>query len=267
MKTIAAQPEEGKLATVGTSAIVTAADNVPEYLRKHLGNQAGLEQVDREDTLIPRLCVAGSTTPQLDKSNESFIKGLQVGEMFNSLTGENYGETVTVIPLFFFKTFIKFKKTADGSLGGIETIYESRDQVPDAELLWIGDSKPVTTKFLNVMSLIVREGVKPEPISVSFKSTGLKFAKKWVSMMKGLNLPCYVRTYSLDVVDGQKGQLKWKNIRSMPGSFVPEGFVAQAERYFTSLQDAGVKVDTTGVTMDDEPLDREPGSDDDAPRY
>jgi hypothetical protein len=252
------------LVTRGPVTLATDA-GVPEYLKELIGNQAGLEDVDQSDLIIPRLAVAQGTTPELKKSSENYIKDLKVGDLFNSLTGEVYGESVTVLPLFFYRNYIKFRKNADGSPAGVERIYKDRSEVPDHELEFQGDAKPVTTAFRNIMAMLIQEGRKPEPICVSFKP-GSKLGKKWVSIMKGLNLPCYVRTYTLTVMELSNAKGTWNEPKATEGEWVPKALVAQAKSYFESLQEAGVKVDTTGMSMDDVE-DREPGSDDDAPRY
>src|SRR5579872_5747143 len=149
-----------ELATIkvnGKSLSLTTKSDVPDYLQELVGNQAGLDNVEQDDLLVPRLVTTQGQTKELSKKSENHIKDLKVGDFFNSVSSENYGTSITVIPLFFFRNYIKFKKNPDGSPAGVETIYADRSQVPDHELLFQADEKPVTTAFRNIMCLLVRD--------------------------------------------------------------------------------------------------------------
>lgn len=247
--TIEATPEtETKndvLAIFGTSAPALASD-VPEYLREQVGNTEGSENVGQDDQLIPRLAIAQmGQSPQTKKASELYIPGLQDGQFFNTLTNEIYGEEVVVVPILFFKNFIEFKSMDDG--GGVIAMYNNAGEVPPAKLAFQGGNKPAVTEFKNRLCLLLREGYKPELIVVSFKSSGLKAAKKWNSLIKGTNLPAYARTYTLKTVPKQKGQQSWHVADVFPGQFVPQAFFNQAKEYFDNLSEGGYKVDVTGL--------------------
>jgi hypothetical protein len=232
--------------------------NIPDHLKAFVGQRLGSENVEQDDLLIPRLCVAQSLSPQLKKSNEAYIPGLQLGDIFNSVTGEVYGnDEVTVIPLFFFKNYITFKKG-----GGVEAMYAHANDVPRGELNFStvnGESvPPKTTEFKNRMCLIVRPNERPSPIVVSFKSSGIKAAKKWNSLINSTNLPAFARTYKLVVAEKQDGQNSWYVFNVLPDIFVPADFFNQAKEYFDQLSAGGYKVDTSGLDTEE----REAGSDD-----
>lgn len=220
---------------------------LPEYLREHRGDKSGMEGVGQDDILIPRLCIAQEgNSPQLKKTSEFYIPGLEAGQFFNSVTGEIYGESVNVVPLFFFKNFIEFVPMDQG--GGVVKMYEKASQVPVADLAWVDNNKPKVTEFKNRMTLIIREDCPPTPIVVSFKSSGIKTAKKWNQLIDMTNLPAFAKVYELTVKPRQKGQLSWFGMDVKPLEFVPQAFFDNAKKYFDSLQAAGVKVDTTGIT-------------------
>jgi len=236
----------------------TALATLPEHLRDQVGNRAGKENVGREDMLIPRLCISQSQSPQLNKKMEEYIPDLKVGEFFNSVTGEVYGPKVTVVPLHFFKQYIEFNpRPAGGGLGGIKKMYPLGSTPPLADLQFTEDDKgnslqPKATEFKNRMSLLLKDG-KVEPIVVSFKSTGLKTAKKWNFLIAEKNLPAYAYTYNLEVVDQAKGQLSWKGAEITRGEFVPAALFQAAEEFFQSLQGEGVQIDTTGLETEAAP--------------
>lgn len=233
-------------AIVKSSPGVLAVQELPDFLKDRLGDRAGMENVTREDTLIPRLCIAQALSPQMKKSNEAFIKDLEVGDLFNSVTGEIYGKSVNVVPLFFWTSFIDFKPIEDG--GGINAMYDNVEEVPQGALSW-GENgeKPQVTKFANFMILLVRLDSKPMPTCISFKATGLKVAKRWNGMARDLNLPMYSRVYELETITASKGANEWESLRITPRTFVPQEFFNQAEAAFKQLKAVGVQVDTQGL--------------------
>ena len=243
------------LTIFGSSTIKQFDPNIPEYLRDQVGNQAGSEDVGRDDVLIPRLALAqDGMSPQLKKAHESYIPGLQAGDLFNSVTGEIYGAKVQVVPLVFFKNFIEFVPISAG--GGVKQMYNSMEEVPPEKLQFTRNEKnesvsPDVTEFKNRLSLLLHaDGRQPELIVVSFKASGLKAAKKWNSLIKATNLPAFARSYILSVVNKVKGQQTWFGLDVMPDVFVPAYFFAQAKAHFDNLGRGGYKVDTTGLESD-----------------
>src|SRR5271155_4629731 len=93
-----------ELATINKGSLAT----IPEHLRADVGNRDGKDNVGQGDLLIPRLSLAQSMTPELKRTNENYNPDLEEGQFFNSVTGEIYGDSVTVIPLHFFKQYIQF---------------------------------------------------------------------------------------------------------------------------------------------------------------
>src|SRR5882757_10611767 len=84
----------------------------------------GMEEATLRDMIIPRLGLCQTNSQARDKQNAKFIKGLEEGQFYNSLTGKNYGEAIQIIPLFLYKSRIMFKDMEEG--GGIIC------QAPDA---------------------------------------------------------------------------------------------------------------------------------------
>ena len=228
-----------------------ALANLPEHLKDQVGNKAGKEGVGRDDILIPRLCLAQALTPQLSKRSDSYIEDLEVGQFFNSVTGEVYGDEVTIVPLHFFKQYIEFApRQQSGGLGGIARMYSPGEVPPVADLAFINGNPPKVTEFKNRMAILIRED-KVEPIVVSFKSTGLKAARKWNFLIAEKNLPAYAYAYNYTVTEQAKGQQSWYGVDIVRGDFTPAALFQAAEQYFLMLQGAGVQVDVSGLDQDD----------------
>lgn len=217
---------------------------IPAHLKGLVGSREGKENVGQEDLLIPRLVVCQALSPQLKKNNEAYIPGLQAGQIFNSVTGEIYGDTVRIIPLFFFHQYFHFKPIEEG--GGIIAVYKTAEDVPAGGLEWKDGNAPQVTEFKSRMALVQSENGL-QPIVLSFKSTGMKFAKKLNSFIAMFNLPSYSRWYRLDSVTQTKGQQEWFGMNPALGEFVEEALLGRIQQYFQELQGAGIRVDTSGL--------------------
>lgn len=219
---------------------------IPQHLQKFAGSRDGKEGVSQEDLLIPRLAIAqAGMSPQLKKSNEAYMPDLEAGQLFNTVTGQIYGDQVAVLPLFFFKQYFHMKPISEG--GGIIAQYAKKEDVPPALLEWKDGNPPICTEYKCRMCLVAGEDGRLQPIVLSFKSTGMKTAKQWNSLISMLDLPSYARFYNFTVVTKRKGEQEWFGINPAIGKFTDEALFSKAQQYFRDLQDAGYKVDTTGL--------------------
>jgi hypothetical protein len=184
-------------------------------------------------------------SPQLKKNNEAHIPGLEVGDFFNTATGEIYGREVTVIPVKYFKQFIEFTPIDQG--GGIVAQYADVSEVPVEDLKFgPNGEKPKCTEFKNRLCLIVREG-KTEPIVVSTKSSGLKTMKLWNNKIMQAGVAPIKQLWKLESVSRSNGQQEWEGFRPVAAGFTPEALYPKAKDFLVSLQDKVIAVDTTGL--------------------
>jgi hypothetical protein len=150
---------------------------------------SGLQNVNETDQLVPRLQIAAGTSKQIMKGDEKHIPGLQVGEIFNTVTKEVYGDSVAVIPVWFSKNRILFDKdwkiecsSPDGVKGG--KINPTCDGCEYSQ--WGSGANDVgfaCTEFRNFAVLVVSEDGSSSLASVSFKGTSSGTAKTWINMI------------------------------------------------------------------------------------
>ena len=170
------------------------------------GRAAGLEEADmKEDILMPRVAV-------LQGLSELVTEGKGVmGDLADSLSGENFGKEITFIPLFLFKTRVAFK-TGEGlvmmSRNGMtitqasdeykDRIGQPCDDVPEAQ--WNGTEPPLLSKVFNFPSVIVgKEGEMP--ICITFLRTGMKAGKILTSLIARSAEDTFARKYKLSTRD------------------------------------------------------------------
>lgn len=248
---------EGEIITPNKSALATQ-EELPEYLRSQVGHQAGMEDVAAGDLLIPRLGLCQALSPQKRKSHASYIDGLLEGQLFNTVTQEIYGDSLTVVALYFFKNRIKYFDIADG--GGIDCIsangVDGGRISPDGCSIckystWgngekddeHGNDAPECTLYHNFMSFVPSEN---SPLAISYKSTGLKLSKELLSKVRITRLPMYAKYWNISVVTKSADNNEWFEKKILPAGFVPSDLFAECEKQFAMLKAASIKVDTTG---------------------
>jgi hypothetical protein len=239
-----------KLATLNQGGALTV---VPDHLKQFQGVEDAEANVGRNDILIPRLAVAqAGMSPQLKKNHELFIPDLEEGQLFNTVINEIYGDTATVIPLFFTKNYIEFE---GGGVLKVKNMYQDISQVPKGGLDWSFEDgqrvPPAVTEFKNRMCLILSGSGSWQPIVVSFKKGENKFSDQWNSQIKFARLadklPCFAHTYTITSKIKTDGNKSWYVKVVSPLGFTPENIFAQANEYFNQLSQGGYTVDTTGV--------------------
>lgn len=246
---------------------LAGAMEVPEWLRGEVGNQAGMENVESSDILIPRLGLCQALSPQKRKTHATYIEGLQEGQLFNTVTQEIYGTELTIVALFFFKNRIKYFDIEDG--GGIDCIsangLDGGRISPDGCSIckfsvWgngakddeHGNDVPECTLYHNFMGFVPSANT---PLAISYKSTGLKLSKQILSGVRMSNLPMYAKYWKVTVTDMRAGDNEWFEKKILPMGFVEPDLFKQMEAHFKLLKEANIKVDTTGEEDGDTSFD------------
>jgi hypothetical protein len=185
----------------------------------------GFELMTQEDVTQPRLMLAQSMTPQRKKEDPKYIKGLEEGMFFNSVTGEIYGPKVKISPVMFFKQNILLGdidegggllcravdgKHGVGEPGGVCT------QCPKQQ--WLNNEPPECTLLHNYAALIIPANGQVSfdcLVVVSMKSTNLKLARDWNSLMRLRQgedrqpLPMWRGIYELESQSRSEGKYSW----------------------------------------------------------
>lgn len=162
---------------------------LPEHLKGVSGHD-GMEQIRKQDLIIPRLGISQGNNPQMKRSNPLYIEGLKDGQFFNPVLSEIYGEKLQFIALSFSPSRILFEDIDSGggilcrSFNGINggSISPTCDACGHSR--WGADGKPPDcTEFMNFPLILIG----PTHLVVSsFKSTALKPARTWLTKMEML---------------------------------------------------------------------------------
>jgi hypothetical protein len=172
---------------------------------------AGFEEVAPGDIKVARLGIAQGLS-------QVCIDGkAKMGELFNTITSEIYGESVEIIPLFMFKTRAQFDterglvmmsrdniKVTMAIDEFAEYLDKPVEEVPGAA--WSGDEPPSFSQVYNFPCLLVSRLIQ-FPLSLSLMRTAVKTAKTFLSMARYSGEDMFARVYkvSSEIVKGTKG--------------------------------------------------------------
>lgn len=235
----------------GTALAAPVTGNLPEYLRPDASQavRPGLENMDRSDMTLPRLGLCQSMSPQRKGSDPKFIKGLEEGQFFNTITGVVFGTNLKLIPLLFYKTRIRFasKKQAGGGIlcqaqdnrHGVGDPGGSCDQCPLALFGKSGEA-PVCSQFFNYVALVLpREGsVSMDSMVVaSFKSTGLKTARDFNALVRLRGTALFAGVYEFNAVEVKNKEGAWFQPVIKPAGWVPQEIYQQAAAMYQAVRE------------------------------
>lgn len=209
--------KKGEMVKEETAMVKTDAQ-LPDFIKP--GDTRGTEHMTREDIQMPRLSLAQGLSPQITEGDPTYIEGLKIGDMFNSITGENYGRG----PLEFTVVRadsprgVEFVPRNEG--GGIRDF-----NVPlnDPRMQFVDGKTPEATKFYDFIILRLPE---LEVLVVSFKSMSLKVAKQLNALMKLRRCPIFGGKYILTsaMSTNPKGTFAMQHVQNA-------GFVDDKETY------------------------------------
>lgn len=175
----------GKELTMVDAATLAALGMTEEELSANHGVM-GLENARPEDFQIPRLQIAQALSPQLLRSKPEFIPGLMVGQFFNTVTQEIYGDTVQVIPVKFSVSRLRF---FGGSLecqskNGVDGGHHA-PLCGNCEFSKWGSGKDgVGTDCKEYRNWLIIDTTQGMPMSLSFKSASLVVSKTWSTLLR-----------------------------------------------------------------------------------
>lgn len=256
-KIIDAKPESAQLEKQDLSHGEIVNRNIPDYIKR---GQRGTEVMEQTDIILPRLAIAQANSPQRKKLDPLYVPGLEEGVLFNTLTGEQYGTKVTVLPLFLFKNRFYFGPYGSGE--GI--ICQSANAVNGGRLHPTDcvtcphaafkndeeDQRPDCTMIYNYVSLLPKGSTTPWA-SISLKSTDTKEAKQYNAKIRMSGLDMFARTLEVSTIGKTQKGNSFYGFVLKPLDFIPKALYEHAEAKFNELRAINVKVDTRGMDQED----------------
>lgn len=251
--------EPTKLATRPSTAL-TGKEVVPDYISK--GH--GMEDAKKSDITLPRLGLCQALSPQKKKSDPLFIPDLEEGQLFNTVTGKIYGNSVDIIPILFGRSRIKFFPLTEG--GGIHC--QSQNGIDGGVLAPVCEKNGVPVcKYAQFT--IDDKGEKQNPqcqffhnrlswlpehhdlLVVSFKSSGLKESRNWNALVTLLGADLYAKRYKATVVEIKKNTFSWFGLKIQPTSgWVPKDVYEFMREQYENSHSKPIVMDTRDLNQE-----------------
>lgn len=238
----AAKPTSKALVDQKGGALMSRPSYIPS-------GTAGLEEADNQDFTVPRLALCQAMSPQRKRNDPKYIEGLVEGQLFNTLSGEVYGEVLDVVPLYMIKTRMKFKPLSEG--GGIECqsfnaidggrLCETCAACPHSQFQ--EDEAPACYLIYSYPSLIVRDGkVTTELIALSFKSASTKVARDFNTKARMRNAPLFAATVRVTPIEDEGAGQQFYNYKLDTMGWVDDQTFKQISEFYNSMNREALKV-------------------------
>lgn len=248
-------------AKVDTSAMILSGDKMPtpDYIKQD--SNRGSENVGTDDLVIPRLEVLQALSPQLTEGEAEYIAGAKQGDLVNSVTRQNYGREVFVVPVFYTKQWLVWRdrKLGGGFKGAFPNPELAKDRI--AELMAEGEKGYEAIDTPTHLCLLVNHSAGTiDEVMVSMPRTKAKVSRAWNSQIKLAGGDRFSRVYRITsaVEENEKG--KFYNYVVASAGFPAKPLYAKAEALYKQMIEGARRVvmDVKGMG-DDAPM---PGGED-----
>ena len=101
-------------------SIVTS--KMPAHIQE--GSAMGNEDVTSEHISVPRVKLLQKMNNEVDPNHSEYIDGAKEGDFINTVTGENYGSSVTIVNTHFKEEYVVWRKRTEG--GGLVGNFTAR---------------------------------------------------------------------------------------------------------------------------------------------
>jgi len=236
---MATKKEENQLATTAQQSMIVFSDQVPEHLKG--GSGRGNEAVQAEDMLVPRIELVQSLSPVRKKSDPAYIDGAEEGMVFNTVTGDLYGEKVYVVPVFFRTQYLVWIDRDAG--GGFRGSFADKTEAEEVAASEPNGAQAVPTAEHFV--LIITADGKVQQGMVSMARSKLKISRRWNSTISMLGGDRWSRVYELSAVSEKNSNNQdYFNWKVKPVGFPTAEIAKQAEDLYEKIFSGQVVLQT-----------------------
>lgn len=232
---------------MSTDNVPAPLSDVPEWMKKHAG--AGLQNIETEDLIIPRMFLLQALSPSVIAQNH------RAGQVINSVSEEVYAMPLRVVALDCFKTrrwarprnegggVMCYSRDAKVKMPGGAGPVDECAKCPNKEFREGKgkDALPLCTMSYNFPLMI--EG-SDMPVALQLNRSKLKVGKQLISlvaMRKGA--PIFGTAFELSIKNEKNQQGEFYNFAVRPLGNVTEAEFAKAVAMAEFLKGKNVSVD------------------------
>tara|TARA_R100001230_G_C5683394_1_gene191230 strand:+ start:1774 stop:2556 length:783 start_codon:yes stop_codon:yes gene_type:complete len=216
------------------------SNDVLNLLSEHQGE--GLDY-ETSELQIPFIRLIQAMSPQIKKSDPSFIVDASQGDIFNTVTGQFWDgeEGITVVPCYQETKYLKFKprETGGGFLGELS---KSDPDIAKAERTGAKEILPDGNELVKSdqhYCLILDDSGLPGFGIVDMKSSSLRVSKLWKTLIKMLTIqhpktgeiispPLFGTQWKLSAFEDSNDQGTWFNWKVDNAGIVEDEELLQA---------------------------------------
>src|ERR1051325_505434 len=227
-----------ELVTREEGAVVTQ-EQVPDYIKR--GQARGNENVEMTDVVIPRIELVQALSKCLKENDPSYIEGIKQGELYNTVTRENYGPAISVVPVLFTKQWLAWRDQEKG--GGFAGAHPTAEACEKAIEEQEDPDDWEATETAQQLVLVVKKDGSIEEAVVSMNKTKLKVSRNWNALIRLNGNDRFSRIYVLHSVDETNSRNQdFKNYGVYAMGFPPLEVYKHAEKLYLSVRSGARKM-------------------------
>jgi hypothetical protein len=247
-----AKPQTRQVATKNDNMMVVESDTVPNYIKAD--TQRGSEHVTTDDIIIPRLELIQALSPAVKEGDPGFLKEARPGMLMNSVTKQLYGKEAMVVPVYFSKQWLVWRKRKDKSGKPIEGGFFGAHNSPEeahvrAEAEGGEEDNIEIIDTPQHLCLLVNFGSGTiDEIMLSMPRTKAKVSRQWNSIIRLAGGDRFSRVYRITSALEKKQQGDYYNFVVAQAGFPAKPLYERAEKFYAQIQSGVRKVvmDVTG---------------------
>lgn len=233
-------PAPGAITPAPTAAMVTGADpSVPAWIPQ--GERTGAEGITEKDARVPRLSIAQGLSHQMLRGDPLYIDGLKLGEAFNDLSEQIYGDGPLDIVV------VRADRPRYVEFADDRSVIDPDVPAGDPRTEFTTDEKtgervpPLATKFYDY---IILAGKEMEPMAFSCARSAIKHtAMKLNGLLRIKPVPIFACRYRLRPTMMKNDQGSWFVFSVQQAGFLDEASYKRAEAAFNFFKEKTVEFD------------------------
>lgn len=241
-------------------------DQLPATIDMAAHSGGGMENTDRDSFAIPFLAIVQKGSPQVDKDSDAFIKGLEVGDLLLTSTGEVFKDEdgVDVIFCGYRRVFLRWapQDSGGGFKGEISVDEVGRMKASGAlqeeDNKLFADNGDIVRDTRVHYVLVVRPDGSTVPAVLSVSSTQIKKSKMLMTQIqsfvatdangKSFTPPSYGHIFHAETVAESNDKGSWRGWKFTRTGYVSDPKLFQQAIEFNKLSKSeSVKVDYDGA--------------------
>lgn len=230
-----------------TTAVATIAASGAMSTRQSadIADKRGKENIGKEDIRVPRIAIAQKTSPEIMRGEERYIEGVEFTHLFNTLTRESYGNgPITIVPIINRKRAMEFDD--EQKIVDFDVPVEFKDGRYVDERLNFNektDEKPTATLFYEFVVLVVKGDEAPELALLSLKTTQVRTAQDFLTIIKGRKGAAWDGQYKLSTTKKKFPKGEAGVYKILPAGPTSDEVAAYAEAMYEGLKDKNIVSD------------------------